>query len=72
MTEKEILEVINELGIILDSEKISYDAPLTSLGLDSLDIFNLLVELEGKTGKKISDSDLEKVDTIKKLVAYYS
>lgn len=72
LTEKEILEVISELGINIDAQKISDDASLTSLGLDSLDIFNVLVELEGKTGQKVPDSDLEKLDTIKKLAAYFS
>jgi acyl carrier protein len=74
LTEQNVIEIINELdlGFKLDSDSTPADAPLKSLGVDSLDIYNILVELENKTGKAVPDSDVENLSTIKEIAAYFS
>lgn len=74
LTEKKIIEVINslELDVELNPENTSPDDSLRSLGIDSLDVFNILVELEEITGRKVPDSDVEKLTSIKKIEEYFS
>ncbi|MHB0925485.1 MAG: acyl carrier protein [Gallionellaceae bacterium] len=74
MTEKEIIDVINELDFDFKFDPIntSPDTTLTLLGVDSLDLFDILQALEAKTGKQVPDSDIEKLSTIKELAAYFS
>ena len=72
LTEQDVIDLISELDINVDIETISGEATLKSLGIDSLDIFTLLVEIESKTGKKIPDDDVDKLDTIRDIVKYFS
>ena len=74
LTEESVIEIINglDLGFTLDPANTPVDAPLKSLGVDSLDIYNILVELENKTGKAVPDGDVENLSTIKEIVAYFS
>jgi len=73
LTKEQIITIINklELGFQLDPETALADATLKSLGIDSLDKFNLLLELEAATGKKVPDSDIEKLSTINAIRAYF-
>jgi acyl carrier protein len=74
MNEEQIIDVINklELGPKLDPKNTSYDATLKSLGIDSLNVFAIFVELELQTGKIVPDSDVEKLTTIRELAKYFS
>ncbi len=74
LTEEQIIDIINDLdlGYKLDPKNTPRDATLKSLGVDSLDIFSIFSELEATTGKKVPDSDVEKLSTIKELAAYFS
>jgi acyl carrier protein len=74
LTEKEIIDLINELDFDfkLDPINTSLDTTLTVLGVDSLDLFDILQALEAKTGKQVPDSDVEKLSTIRELAAYFS
>lgn len=74
LTEKEIIDVINELGFDfkLDPINTPLDTTLTVLGVDSLGLFDILQALEAKTGKQVPDSDVEKLSTIRELAAYFS
>lgn len=74
LTEREIIDVINELDLDfkLDPINTSPDTTLKLLGVDSLDLFEILLAIEAKTGKKVSDSDVEKLSTIKDLAAIVS
>ena len=72
LTEQDVVDIIGDLDISVDKTKITKDTTLKSLGIDSLDVFNLLVELESKTGKTISDDDVEKLSSINEIVEYFS
>jgi acyl carrier protein len=72
LTEQDVIDLINELDINVDIDAISAKSTLKSLGIDSLDVFTLLVEIETKTGKKIPDEDVDKLDTINAIVGYFS
>jgi len=72
LTEQDVINLIGELDINVDIDAISAEATLKSIGIDSLDVFTLLVEIETKTGKKIPDEDVDKLDTINAIVEYFS
>lgn len=72
LTEQDVIDIIGDLDINLDKSEIKNDTTLKSLGIDSLDIFNILVELETKTGKTIPDDDVDKLSTINSIVEYFS
>lgn len=46
------------------AEEISPSATFEALGLDSLDIVELTLALEDRTGVKLGDEDLEQVRTV--------
>ena len=73
MTPQTVIQTINSvLGLSLSPTDTPLEASLKSLGIDSLDVFNVLVELEGVTGKKVPDEDVEKLSTIQRLADYFS
>ena len=70
---EKVIEVINRtLNLSLDLETTPQDERLNSLGIDSLDSYNLLSELELMTGRKVPYEDVEKLTTIRSLVEYFS
>ncbi len=46
------------------AEEVAPDATFEALGLDSLDIVELTLALEDRTGVKLGDEDLEQVRTV--------
>lgn len=65
-----IIQVVQEKHAL--SVSITAQSSLTELGLDSLDIINVLFTLEEKTGVKIPDEAIAEqgLDTIAQFAAY--
>ena len=71
ISKTQIEEIMINVGLAVDLQPpIPTNGEFSDLGLDSLDIFNVLVELETLTGIEVPDSDVEKVQTIDNLHAY--
>ncbi len=74
MTEKEIFEnikaiIVDRLGV--DEEKITYETSFQDdLGADSLDIVELVMEMEDAFDEEISDETAEQITTVRKAVEY--
>lgn len=72
MTEDKVISIINQtLNLNLDPDTPT-DVPLKSIGIDSLDFFNVLVGLENETGQSVPDDDVDKLTTISDVARYFS
>ena len=72
LLKQDVIDIIKELGISVDINEVKDDTTLKSLGIDSLDVYNLFIELELKTGRNVSDDDVDKLSTINSIVEYFS
>jgi len=67
--EKVVNVLSDKLGV--EENSIAESSSLTDdLGADSLDLVDLVMELEEQFGVKIDDSELEKLSTVKDVVDY--
>jgi len=61
--------VSDKLGV--EESKVTESAKLIDdLGADSLDLVDLVMDLESEFGVKVDDADLERISTIKDVVDY--
>lgn len=74
LTEQEIFEqikaiIIDRLGV--DEDKVTYETNFQDdLGADSLDIVELVMEMEDEFNEEISDEVAEQLTTVGKAVEY--
>lgn len=72
LDKKDIKKVFDEVGLNIDVDQVDASVPLNSVGVDSLDFFNVLVELEKLTGTTVPDEDVDKLSSIDDIIAYFS
>ncbi len=73
LSKTQIEETILNAGLTVDLQTpIPTNEEFTELGLDSLDVFNIFVELEVLTGIQVPDDDVEKLQTIDNIHAYFA
>jgi len=65
-------QAMKAAGIELPLESIDPDQSLASQGLDSLDSFNILLELQDMTGVKVEDDQVDALDTLNNIVAFFN
>jgi acyl carrier protein len=55
-----IKQALSDADVVIENLESNLDKTFIELGLDSLDVFNVFLELETLTGQKINDEDLDK------------
>ncbi|MFD2614755.1 acyl carrier protein [Paenibacillus gansuensis] len=77
MNSEEVLKIVNnkmiDLGIISEGEILQPNVDLMDVGLDSVNLMSLIIELEEQTGVIVSDSDLilGNFSTIEAIMQYF-
>ena len=66
----DIINLIKDIGLLIDTEKLVSDKPLAEQGIDSLDMINIFFKLEENFKIKIPEEDIEKLKTINEIVEY--
>lgn len=76
MDRKEIMEKVKKIiseKLGIEEEKVVEEAKLIDdLGADSLDLVDLIMDLENEFNVKVDDSDIEKISTVGEVVDYIS
>ena len=70
METDKIKNLITNVVIGFDIEKLSEDQNLTDSGIDSLEHMNILLAIEEQYGIKIPDEDIDECNSIKGIVLY--
>ena len=71
LSKAQLEELILGAGLVVELESpIPTDREFSDLGLDSLDVYNIFVEVEVQTSIEIPDSEIANLNTIDSLHAY--
>jgi acyl carrier protein len=73
LTVEQITSAMEKADVQLDADlEQNKDAIFGDLGLDSMDIFNLFLELETITGKVVPDEEIDNINTIDDILKFYN
>lgn len=67
--ENRVLDIVKQVVNSSDEESITLDTKFESLGIDSLDTTELILELEEEFDINIPDNDVEQLKTVRDVVA---
>jgi acyl carrier protein len=66
----EVIKIIQKVCDTLRLEPGDFSKPLSDVGIDSLDLTSILLQLEERLGIGIPDDDVAKIETIDKIIEY--
>lgn len=73
LTTKDIANAMEKAGVQIDVDlEQSKNSTFADLGLDSMDIFNLFLELEAITDKAVPDEEIDNINTIGDVLEFYN
>ena len=67
-----IKKALEESGAAVDTQGLVLDISFEDAGFDSLDMFNLFVELEQLTSHQVPDEQIDELTTPAALIAYFT
>ncbi|WP_257935748.1 acyl carrier protein [Campylobacter lari] len=67
---QEILQILKEIGVLVDVNTLEIDKPLKDQGIDSLDMANLFLNLQERYNIEIPMEDVEKLNSIENVEQY--
>ena len=71
ITTERIHEIIKTICPKVDTSKIAPDTRLREYGIDSMDFFNIILELQDALGKEIPDEDIDQMRTVASIQDYF-
>ncbi|EAL0271013.1 acyl carrier protein [Campylobacter lari] len=69
---QEILQILKEIGVLVDVNTLEIDKPLKDQGIDSLDMANLFLNLQERYNIEIPMEDVEKLASIENIISYFA
>jgi len=70
ISHENIIDAIQKVAPLEDTKILRNDVKLVDQGLDSLDLFSVILTLQETYGINIPDEDVDGLDTIETLLAY--
>jgi len=70
ITEEALRGILKAASGRIDFSKLKSDASLRGSGMDSMEMSNIMLEIEEAYGIKIPDSDLDELDSIGDILDY--
>ena len=70
VTQEEIFSIVVSAGVSADVSTIKGDTLLSKVGIDSLEMMDVLLRIEEKYSIKIPDEDIDALNTIDSIVSY--
>ena len=70
ITTDQIHKIIGDIVPNVDVSKIDPHTRLREYGIDSMDFFNIILELQELLGKEIPDEDIDQVRTVASIQEY--
>ena len=71
ISEQQVRKAMKDNDVQVDADAIPTDVPFVDLGMDSLDFFNVVAELQDITGREIPDEDIDRLRTIDGIIDYF-
>ena len=68
ITIERIIEILGSINEDLNTDDFDADTKLVELGVESLDTFDLFLQIEEDFGVTVSDEEIENLDTIQKIM----
>ena len=68
--QNKIREILKQAGLDINPSEDDFDKSFRDLGIDSLDVFSFLSEIEMAEDIAISDSDFEKINTLNDVISF--
>ena len=72
LTTEQIRQAIKAADVNIDASSLAEDKPFKDAGLDSLDFYNIIVELQEMTGITVPDEEIDQLESIAKVRAYFA
>ncbi|WP_257933322.1 acyl carrier protein [Campylobacter lari] len=69
---QEILQILKEIGVLVDVNTLEIDKPLKDQRIDSLDMANLFLNLQERYNIEIPMEDVEKLASIENIISYFA
>lgn len=72
ITVEQIHTIISNVVPKINVNKINPYIPLREYGLDSIDFFSIIIELQELLGNEIPDEDIDQIQTVADIQEYFS
>ncbi len=66
----QLLALLQKSGSDVEPALEDFDKQFSEIGLDSLDVYNFLSEIEVELGKKVSDEDFQTLNSLNDVMAF--
>lgn len=70
ITADKIKAMLSEINGSIQASELKDDVDLSDQGIESLDTFDFFLQVEEEYGVEVADDELEKLNTVEKIVNY--